>query len=60
MLALLAEGLSNAEIAGRLVISLATVKYHVSGILSKLAVSSRTEAVTRAWQDGLTSRPGAR
>jgi NarL family two-component system response regulator LiaR len=60
VLALLAEGLSNAEIAERLVISVATVKYHVSGILSKLGVSSRTEAVTRAWQDGLTSRPGAR
>jgi two-component system, NarL family, response regulator LiaR len=60
VLALLAEGLSNVEIAERLVISVATVKYHVSGVLSKLGVSSRTEAVTRAWQDGLTSRPDAR
>jgi two-component system, NarL family, response regulator LiaR len=60
VLALLAEGLSNAEIAERLVISVATVKYHVSGILSKLGVSSRTEAVTRAWQDGLTAQAAVR
>jgi NarL family two-component system response regulator LiaR len=53
VLSLLVEGLSNAEIAERLVISIATVKFHVRGILSKLGVSSRTEAVTVAWQENL-------
>jgi NarL family two-component system response regulator LiaR len=53
VLALLVEGLSNAEIAEELVVSLATVKFHVRGILSKLGVGSRTEAVTVAWQKGL-------
>ena len=53
VLSLLVEGLSNAEIAERLVISVATVKFHVRGILSKLGVSSRTEAVTLAWQENL-------
>jgi NarL family two-component system response regulator LiaR len=59
VLGLLAEGLSNAQIAERLVISVATVKYHVSGILTKLGVSSRTEAITRAWQDRLLGEPAA-
>ena len=53
VLSLLVEGLSNAEIAERLVVSVATVKFHVRGILSKLGVSSRTEAVTLAWQKDL-------
>ena len=53
VLALMVEGLSNAEIADRLVISVATVKFHVSGILSKMDVSSRTEAVSLAWQQHL-------
>jgi NarL family two-component system response regulator LiaR len=53
VLALLANGLSNAEIAERLVISLATVKFHVRGILSKLGVSSRTEAVALALKHNL-------
>jgi NarL family two-component system response regulator LiaR len=47
-LALLVEGLSNAEIAERLVVSLPTVKGHVSNIMSKLQASSRTEAALLA------------
>jgi NarL family two-component system response regulator LiaR len=53
VLSLMAEGLSNADIAERLVISVATVKFHVSGVLSKMGVSSRTEAVSLAWQHDL-------
>ena len=48
MLTLLADGLTNAEIAERLVVSLSTVKGHVSSIISKLGASSRTEAATIA------------
>ena len=55
VLALLVAGLSNAEIAERLVVSVATVKFHVRNILSKLDVSSRAEAIALAWQQGITS-----
>jgi len=48
LLALLIKGLSNPEIADRLTISLSTVKFHISSILAKLGVSSRTEAVAMA------------
>jgi NarL family two-component system response regulator LiaR len=48
VLALLVEGLNNTQIAGRLTVSPSTVKSHVSNILSKLGVASRTEAVTLA------------
>jgi two-component system, NarL family, response regulator LiaR len=48
VLALMIEGLNNVQIAGRLTISPSTVKSHVSNILSKLGVASRTEAVTLA------------
>jgi two-component system, NarL family, response regulator LiaR len=46
-------GKSNAEIAATLVISLSTVKFHVSSILSKLGVKSRGEAVSRALRSHL-------
>jgi NarL family two-component system response regulator LiaR len=48
VLALMIEGLNNTQIAGRLTVSPSTIKSHVSHILSKLGVSSRTEAVTLA------------
>ena len=48
VLALMIEGLNNTQIAGKLVVSPSTIKSHVSNILTKLGVSSRTEAVTLA------------
>jgi DNA-binding NarL/FixJ family response regulator len=53
VLRLLAQGKSNKEIAGRLVISERTVKFHVSSIMGKLGASNRTEAVTIAAARGL-------
>ena len=53
VLALLVKGMSNPEIAERLVISRATVKVHVSSILSKLGVASRAEAISVAIQNKL-------
>lgn len=50
VLKLLVEGLNNNEIAERLVISLSTVKYHISNIFSKLGVDNRVAAVTVALQ----------
>lgn len=50
VLALMIEGLNNTEIAEKLVVSPSTIKTHVSHILSKLDVSSRTEAVALALQ----------
>ena len=53
VLELLAHGFSNPEIADRLYISRSTVKAHVSNILSKLGVASRTEAISLAYQKKL-------
>jgi len=53
VLALMVEGRSNPEIGGELVISRATVKFHVSSILGKLDVGTRTEAVAVAIQQQL-------
>jgi NarL family two-component system response regulator LiaR len=53
VLELMADGLTNADIAERLVIGVATVKTHVSSIMAKLGVSTRTEATSIAIRRGL-------
>lgn len=53
VLALLVDGLSNQEIADRLIISLATAKTHVRNILNKLSVDDRTQAAVQAMRRGL-------
>jgi DNA-binding NarL/FixJ family response regulator len=55
VLALVAAGRSNGEIAGQLFISTKTVSVHVSNILAKLGAASRTEAVALAGRRGLLS-----
>jgi len=56
VLRLIADGLSNAAIAEKLIISEKTVKGHVSNILSKLHMLDRTQAAVYAWQQGLKAR----
>jgi DNA-binding NarL/FixJ family response regulator len=53
VLNLLVEGLSNQQIADRLIIGLETVKTHIKHILDKLAVSDRTQAAIKALRDGI-------
>lgn len=53
VLRLEAAGLTNAEIAGRMYISIATVKRHISNLYGKLGVTHRTQALVRARELGL-------
>jgi len=52
VLTLMAAGLSNAEIAGQLHLGVETVKTHVGGVLAKLGVRNRTQAVVAAYRSG--------
>ena len=56
ILGLVAEGLSNQEIAERLIISITTVKTHVGNIFNKLGVTNRIQAIARAEGLGLLPR----
>jgi NarL family two-component system response regulator LiaR len=55
VLKLMVEGLNNTQIAGKLMVSPSTIKSHVSNILAKLGVASRTEAVTLALRSHIVS-----
>jgi len=57
VLKLMIEGLNNTQIAGKLTVSPSTIKSHVSNILAKLGVASRTEAVTLALRNGIVPPP---
>jgi DNA-binding NarL/FixJ family response regulator len=57
VLTLVARGLSNAELAGTLRVSLPTAKTHVSRILTKLGARDRTQLVVMAYESGLVTKP---
>jgi two-component system, NarL family, response regulator LiaR len=57
VLGLMARGLTNRQIAERLVVARSTANFHVSSVLGKLGVQSRTRAVALALQDQLVARP---
>ena len=56
VLKLIADGMSNAEIAAKLFLSEKTVKGHVSNILSKLHLVDRTQAAVYAWREGIVRK----
>ena len=56
VLRLIAGGLSNSDIAARLILSEKTVKGYVSNILSKLQLADRTQAAVFAWREGIVRR----
>ena len=56
VLKLIADGMSNAEMAAKLVLSEKTIKGHVSNILSKLHLADRTQAAVYAWREGVVRR----
>ncbi len=56
VLKLIADGMSNAEMAAQLVLSEKTIKGHVSNILSKLHLADRTQAAVYAWREGVVRK----
>ena len=55
VLRLMARGMSNAEIAGELFVTVETVKTHVAAVLGKLGARDRTQAVIHAYESGFIS-----
>lgn len=59
VLTLIAEGLTNVDIARRLHISTATVKTHINNLFSKTGIHDRAQAVRYAYREGLARPPGS-